>query len=152
MKEYEIQCPKCRALLQVEETELGKPATCPGCTTAFRLPPPPDKPTPYETLLAAKAAAIEKYDKARPALTATRRITISILFTIWKIIAFITRIAWKILIFFLGSKKKAPVPWGSEPATERQLGFIDHLGGQPDPTLTKAEASVFIDQLLNRKR
>lgn len=40
------------------------------------------------------------------------------------------------------------VAWGDELATEKQLGFIRHLGGDPPEGLTKSAASEMIDALL----
>lgn len=47
---------------------------------------------------------------------------------------------------------KVAVEWGDNPATDKQLGFIRHLGGNPPNGLTKSEASDMIDALLVRKR
>lgn len=40
--------------------------------------------------------------------------------------------------------------WASEPPTEKQLGFLYHLGHRGPPPRTKAEASDMIDALKRR--
>ncbi len=47
---------------------------------------------------------------------------------------------------------KVTVEWGDEPATDKQLGFIRHVGGKPPDGLTKSAASDMIDALLAEKR
>ena len=41
--------------------------------------------------------------------------------------------------------------WGDDPATDKQLGFIRHLGGNPPDDLTKSQASELIDALMLQK-
>lgn len=67
--------------------------------------------------------------------------------------------AWVLRLFGIGKRKPAPVPqvkvtveWGDDPATEKQLGFIRHIGGKPPKGLTKGAASEMIDALLAEKR
>ena len=65
--------------------------------------------------------------------------------------------AWVFRLFGIGKRKPAPqmrvaVEWGDVPATEKQLGFIHHLGGNPPKGLTKSAASDMIDALLAEKR
>lgn len=38
--------------------------------------------------------------------------------------------------------------WENEPATEKQIGYILHMGGHPPDGLTKSDASSMIDRLL----
>jgi hypothetical protein len=71
-------------------------------------------------------------------------------------------VVWLLRLFGIVKRKPAPVPkvrvevtcetseaeWGDEPATDKQLGFIRHLGGDPPDDLTKGEASEMIDALL----
>lgn len=51
-------------------------------------------------------------------------------------------------------QEEASRPWGTEPATGRQLSFLAHLGHPHDRTkdLTKAEASSLIDSSLNEQK
>lgn len=41
--------------------------------------------------------------------------------------------------------------WGDDPATEKQLGFLSYLGGNPSKGMTKSQASEMIDALLLQK-
>ena len=70
-------------------------------------------------------------------------------------------VAWLLRRFGIGKRKPqaAPVPqmkvaveWADTPATDKQLGFIRHLGGNPPDGLTKSAASDMIDALLAKKR
>ena len=68
-------------------------------------------------------------------------------------------VLWLLRLFGIVKRKPAPVPqvkvaveWGDEPATDKQLGFIRHLGGNPPDGLTKSAASDMIDALLAEKR
>jgi hypothetical protein len=70
-------------------------------------------------------------------------------------------VAWLLGLFGIGKRKPqaAPVPqvkvtveWADTPATDKQLGFIRHLGGNPPDGLTKSAASDMIDALLAKKR
>lgn len=70
-------------------------------------------------------------------------------------------VVWLLDLFGIGKRKPqaAPVPqvkvtveWADTPATDKQLGFIRHLGGNPPDGLTKSAASEMIDALLARKR
>ena len=68
-------------------------------------------------------------------------------------------VAWLLRLFGIGKRKPAPVPqvkvtveWADTPATDKQLGFIRHLGGNPPDGLTKSAASDMIDALLAKKR
>lgn len=45
-----------------------------------------------------------------------------------------------------------PPPRRHAPATDRQLDYIEDLGGNPDPSMTMLEASQLIDRLLKAKR
>ena len=56
-------------------------------------------------------------------------------------------VVWLLDLFGIGKRKPqaAPVPqmkvtveWGDDPATDKQLGFIRHLGGNPPDGLTKS--------------
>ena len=68
---------------------------------------------------------------------------------------------WLLGLFGIGKRKpqaatvpqeKVTVEWADTPATDKQLGFIRHLGGNPPDGLTKSAASEMIDALLARKR
>lgn len=70
-------------------------------------------------------------------------------------------VAWLLRLFGIGKRKPQAAPvsqmrvtveWGDDPATDKQLGFIRHLGGNPPDGLTKSAASEMIDALLARKR
>lgn len=70
-------------------------------------------------------------------------------------------VAWLLGLFGIGKRKPQAAPvsqmrvtveWGDDPATDKQLGFIRHLGGNPPDGLTKSAASEMIDALLARKR
>ena len=68
-------------------------------------------------------------------------------------------VAWLLRLFGIGKRKSAPVSqvritveWGDDPATDKQLGFIRHLGGNPPKGLTKGAASEMIESLLAEKR
>ena len=70
-------------------------------------------------------------------------------------------VAWLLGLFGIGKHKPQAAPvsqmrvtveWGDDPATDKQLGFIRHLGGNPPDGLTKSAASEMIDALLARKR
>ena len=70
-------------------------------------------------------------------------------------------VAWVLGLFGIGKRKPqaAPVPqmkvtveWADTPATDKQLGFIRHLGGNPPDGLTKSAASDMIDALLAKKQ
>jgi hypothetical protein len=45
MSAIRLQCPACRKVCAVPATAAGKPASCPACGTAFRVPrhPGPDE-------------------------------------------------------------------------------------------------------------
>lgn len=70
-------------------------------------------------------------------------------------------VVWLLGLFGIGKHKPQAAPvsqmrvtveWGDDPATDKQLGFIRHLGGNPPDGLTKSAASEMIDALLARKR
>lgn len=70
-------------------------------------------------------------------------------------------VAWLLGLFGIGKRKpqaapvsqmKVTVEWGDDPATDKQLGFIRHLGGNPPDGLTKSAASDMIDALLAKKQ
>ena len=68
-------------------------------------------------------------------------------------------VVWLLRLFGIVKRKPAPVPqvkvaveWADTPATDKQLGFIRHLGGNPPDGLTKSAASDMIDALLAEKR
>ena len=70
-------------------------------------------------------------------------------------------VAWLLRLFGIWKRKPQAAPvsqmrvaveWGDDPATDRQLGFIRHLGGNPPDGLTKSAASDMIDALLAKKR
>ena len=70
-------------------------------------------------------------------------------------------VEWILRLFGIGKRKpqaapvqqmKVTVEWDDEPATDKQLGFIRHLGGNPSDGLTKSSASKMIDELLAKKR
>lgn len=70
-------------------------------------------------------------------------------------------VVWLLDLFGIGKRKpqaapvsqmKVTVEWGDDPATDKQLGFIRHLGGNPPDGLTKSAASDMIDALLAKKR
>lgn len=70
-------------------------------------------------------------------------------------------VAWVLGLFGIGKRKPQAAPvsqmrvtveWGDDPATDKQLGFIRHLGGNPSDGLTKSAASDMIDALLAEKR
>ena len=69
-------------------------------------------------------------------------------------------VAWVLGLFGIGKRKPQAAPvtqvrvtveWGDDPATDKQLGFIRHLGGNPPDGLTKGAASDMIDRLLQEK-
>ena len=69
-------------------------------------------------------------------------------------------VAWVLGLFGIGKRKPQAAPvtqvrvtveWGDDPATDKQLGFIRHLGGNPPEGLTKSAASDMIDRLLQEK-
>lgn len=69
-------------------------------------------------------------------------------------------VAWVLGLFGIGKRKRQAAPtlqtrvtveWADTPATEKQLGFIRHLGGNPPEGLTKSAASEMIDALLLEK-
>ena len=77
------------------------------------------------------------------------------------VVAVFRFVVWVLGLFGIVKRKPqaAPVPqmkvtveWGDDPATDKQLGFIRHLGGNPPDGLTKSAASEMIDALLARKR
>ena len=68
-------------------------------------------------------------------------------------------VVWLLRLFGIVKRKPAPVPqvkvtveWADTPATDKQLGFIRHLGGNPPDGLTISAASDMIDALLAEKR
>jgi hypothetical protein len=70
-------------------------------------------------------------------------------------------VSWLLRLFGIGKRKPQAAPvsqmrvtveWGDDPATDKQLGFIRHLGGNPPDGLTKSAASDMIDALLAEKR
>ena len=70
-------------------------------------------------------------------------------------------VSWLLRLFGIGKRKPQAAPvsqmrvtveWGDDPATDKQLGFIRHLGGKPPKGLTKGAASEMIDALLAEKR
>ena len=56
-----------------------------------------------------------------------------------------------VTVSVLADESDEPEEWGEEPATDKQIGFIRHLGGNPPNELTKREASELIDRLLAEK-
>ena len=69
-------------------------------------------------------------------------------------------VVWVLGLFGIGKRKRQAAPtlqtrvtveWADTPATEKQLGFIRHLGGNPPEGLTKSAASEMIDALLLEK-
>ncbi len=151
MTSYEVICPLCRTALEVEQQEMGKPAICPSCNKKIKLPFATEKPTAYQNIITAKNTLQKKYTQAKPAITKTTKITICVLHKLWKILAFIIRIFRIVFGALFSGKNKKNYIWGKEPASQKQLGFIAHLGGNPDPCLTMAEASEVIDQLLSNR-
>lgn len=63
-------------------------------------------------------------------------------------------LGWLGRLFGICKRKpvNAAVEWGEEPATDRQIGFIRHLGGKPTKGMTKSEASFLIEDLLAKRR
>lgn len=76
------------------------------------------------------------------------------------VVAVFRFVVWVLGLFGIVKRKPqtAPIPqmqvaveWADELATDKQLGFIRHLGGNPPEGLTKGAASEMIDALLLEK-
>lgn len=62
-KEYEISCPKCKAVFTVPLELAGEIAECANCDTIFEIP----RPTPNEIHELKEADKVRGYELAPPA-------------------------------------------------------------------------------------